>query len=784
MTSLCLALSVLAAEPVAGATYSGRDRATTVVAPRVEAEPTIDGVLDEDVWTRAAQLTGFSQYAPADGRPAEVDTTVAVWYSPTAIYFGIRAHAPAGSVRATLADRDKLTEDDTVQLFLSTFNDGRQALVFGVNPLGVQMDGALVEGTRSSGTGFSGLQLGREQTDLTPDYVFQSKGRLTAEGFEVEIRIPFKSLRYPSTEPQTWGLHVVRHSQATGYEDSWVPARREGSSFLSQAGQLQGLEDLRRGLVLDVNPIATMKVDGAAATGAGGGWTYDASRPEFGVNVRWGVTSNLVFNATVNPDFSQVESDAGQLSPDPRLAIYYPEKRPFFLDGIEQFATPNNLVYTRRIVAPVAAAKLTGKVRGTSVALLSALDDRSLSASGHRSPWFNIARVQRDIGGQSRMGVVYTDRLDSESADRVLGTDGRFVFRDLYTVSAQGALSRSTRRGVTTNAPLWDTSVSRNGRRFGFRYLFRGFDPAFRAASGFFSRVGIVQARASNQVAFFGGAGRAVEQFSSELAIDGIWDYDGFSRGADTLERKFHFNNNFTFRGGWRLGASVLAESFGFDRAAYRTYALARPREDGGFDVLPFIGVPRLPNLDYVISVTMPPRRGFSTTSFVIWGRDENFFEWASANILYGSFEAQWRPTEKGRVDVSYQVQAYHRRTDGSEVGSRHIPRLKLEYQVARPIFVRWVGEYDVERQDTLRDDSRTGWPILLRDATGAYRPATGFSRGRLRQDWLFSYQPTPGTVVFAGYGSTLASRNPLERAPLVRSADGFFLKASYLFRF
>ena len=775
LAALALATSL---DPVS--TYSGRQQHTAVRPPRIEADINVDGALNEEVWQRAALLTDFSQYSPSDGTPAEQSTTVAVWYSPSAIYFGIRAQAPAGTVRATLADRDKLTSDDTVQIYLSTFNDGRQALFFGVNPFGVQEDGALVEGTRTGGNGFAGLQVGHESPDLTPDFVFESKGRLTPDGFEVEVRIPFKSLRYQSVPTQTWGMHIIRHSQASGHEDSWAPAKREGSSFLSQAGRLDELTDLKRGLVVDLNPVVTMKIDGASGEP---GWTYDASRPEFGANLRWGITSNLVLNGTVNPDFSQVESDAGQLSTDPRQAIYYPEKRPFFLDGIEQFSTPNNLIYTRRIAAPVAAAKLTGSVRGTSLAFLSAVDDTSLSASRDDHPLFNILRVQRDVGGQSRVGFVYTDRLDGHLADRVAGADGRFVIRNRYTLVGQAAVSRSTRSGVVTAAPMWDTSFARNGRRFSFRYQFKGLDSDFRAASGFFSRLGIVQSRASNQFTFRGAPGAVLEQLSTELSLDGVWRYGGFGHGEETLERKAHINNNFALRGGWRAGASVLVESYGFDRDAYSRYAVAAPRSDGSYDVRPFIGTPRLPNLDYVLTFTSPPRRGLSTNVLYLWGRDENFYEWSSANIRYGTFNLLWRPTEKLRADLSYQLQNYNRRSNDTRVGSRHLPRLKVEYQMTRSIFVRWVGEYDVEHQDDLYDDTRSNWPILVRNSSGAYQLVRGFARASLRQDLLFSYQPSPGTVVFAGYGATQQSRDPLRTAPLLRTVDGFFLKASYLVR-
>ena len=238
-------------------------------------------------------------------------------------------------------------------------------------------------------------------------------------------------------------------------------------------------------------------------------------------------------------------------------------------------------------------------------------------------------------------------------------------------------------------------------------------------------------------------------------------------------------NNNFTLHGGWRTGVSVLVESYGYDERLYANYALL-----DGAELKPFVGVPRLPNLDYVFTLNTPRVGGVSANVFAIWGRDENFFEWSSADILYATLGVQWRPTERLRVDGNYQVQSFERRSDGSTVGIRRIPRIKMEYQATRAVFVRWVGEYDSNYQDSLRDDSRTELPIVLIDrATGAYERALGFRRASFRQDVLFSYQPNPGTVIFAGYGSTLEDRNQRTDETLRRIRDGFFLKVSYLFR-
>ena len=199
---------------------------------------------------------------------------------------------------------------------------------------------------------------------------------------------------------------------------------------------------------------------------------------------------------------------------------------------------------------------------------------------------------------------------------------------------------------------------------------------------------------------------------------------------------------------------------------------------------MPFVCTPHLHNRDYVVTVNTPQFSRFSGSLFYLWGRDENFFEWSASDIVFATYAIDWRPNDKIRISPQYQLQQFRRRTDGSMAGSRTIPRLKVEYQVSRPVFVRFVGEYDARRQDDLRDDSRTNLPIVVRDpATGAYARALGFEHNAFRIDCLFSYQPTPGTVLFAGYGSSLTEPESLRFRSLQRTGDGFFLKMSYLFR-
>ena len=782
---MLLPLLLLLGDTDPTAIYNGRAGRLDVHPPRLEAESVVDGVLDEPAWAQAALLTGFSQFTPVDGVPAADSTEVLVWYSASAIHFGVRAFESHGQVHATLADRDKIGADDYVQILLGTFDDGRQASVFAVNPLGVQSDGALVETGSTSGNGFNNAVVRRETADLSPDFVFESKGRLTGYGYEVEVRIPFKSLRFQPSAEQRWGINVTRQVQHSGAEDSWAPAKRASASFLSQSGHLVGLTELRRGLVLEFNPSLTSKTTGAPG---GNGWRYGGGSPELGGSIRWGVTNNLSLNATANPDFSQVESDAGQFLFDPRNELFFSEKRPFFLDGIEQFTTPSSLIYTRRIVQPVAAAKLTGKGLGTDIALLSAVDDAVPTPVGDAHPVYNLLRLQRDVGAQSRLGLVYTDRIVGGDFNRVAGLDARLLFGEVYSLQLQLAGSHTRTAGLTTAAPMWYARFARNGRTFGVRVTANASDPDFRARSGFFPRPGLSHANVDPRVTWYGQPGGLVESVTGDLNFDGLYRYDQFGTGAGMQEEKMHLNANVRLRGGWTAGASVLVEAFGYPSEIYQGYRIELPRPaGGGVDTVPFVGRPRIPNRDYVLQFETPEFAQFSGNVFLLWGHDENFLEWASGDLIMFNAGLDWRPTDQLRFNGTYQFQRVGRRSDGSTVNIQHIPRLKVEYQLSRPIFLRVVGEYASERQDDLRDHTRTEAPLLLFEPeVGDFVRAAAFDRRSFRGDLLFSYQPNPGTVLFAGYGSTL--RDPVDpkdplRTGLRRSDDGFFLKMSYLFR-
>jgi hypothetical protein len=740
--------------------------------PRIDEQATIDGRLDEPAWSKAARLGGFSEYQPVDGQAASERTEVRIWFSPKALHIGILAYDSApGSVRATSADRDNIANEDWVRIYLDTFNDRRRAFIFGVNPLGVQEDGVQTEGGFSAGMtrgggggGYYGGNFMSGQVDLSPDYQFDSKGRVTEEGYVVEIRIPFKSLRYPGSGPLRWGINIARKTQRTGRQDTWTDARRV-ASFLAQAGTMEGLHDLQRGVVTELQPFVTGTVDGSRQADAS--YAYAPTDIEPGANLRFGFT-NISIDATVNPDFSQVETDATQVTVNERFALFYPEKRPFFLEGIELFATPNQLVYTRQIADPIAGGKVTGKVGRTGVAFLSAPDD-----TGDSSAWFTIARLRQDVGSDSLAGLTFTDRTATGEFNRVVAADARLVFKKLYYVLGQVGGSWTGRDGVTRSSPMWQAEFDRTARRFGFNYRLTGFGEDFETQSGYVPRGNIVEGRASNRLTYYGPRGAPVESFSGFLSFNGIWDYAGFGK-AGPIEGGGTLNLNTQLRGGWAASASFGRSFVDFDEDMYEGYEVLQP--SGGLE--PFVVPEGVSSWTGTYTLTTPVFQAFNGSLSVAYGGTPIYAEASKGTQLRTAAALTVRPAQSVRIEGSLVAARITRARDGSEYAQSTIPRLKIEYQPRRSLFVRVVTEYQFNSRDALYDPV-TGWPIHVDGRAVAAQEANG-----LRTDILFSFEPTPGTVVFVGYGASLAKDPYLSQAPgYTRTSDGFFVKLAYLFR-
>lgn len=773
LLSLLMGLT-LQLQVTAGPVFHGRDGFTDVrlAARQPDDAATMDGRLDEPVWKSAAVLTGFSQYQPVDGRPAPDSTEVLVWYSSTALHFGIRAFEPHGAVRATLADRDRLGSDDNVEIHLDTFSERRRAFVFVVNPLGIQADG-----TKTEGGGFiPGSNIAPGQNDLSADFIWQSKGHVTEWGYEVEIRIPFNSLRYAAHEEHRWGLQISRRVQHSGYEETWTPVKKASSSFIAQEGWLGGMRDIQHGASITVNPELTSTVTGTPPTvtnaAAGEQWSYDA-KPRAGGNVRLGIGSNFVLNGTVKPDFSQVEADASQVAADPRFALFYAERRPFFVEGSEQFNVPNTLVYTRRIVNPDGALKLTGKLGRSDVALLSALDAPATPGSSDRQ-LVNILRLTRDYGEQSTVGVLYSERVRAGRRNRSAGVDTRYVFGQMYYAQLQFAASQTTEAGATHNGTLAEAVVDRTGRLFGFHYGLTGIAPDFRSDNGFVARTGYVQPNLNNRFTIFGKPGGAFERYNVFLTTTALWKYEDVLQESP-LESRASLNNSVTLRGGWQISVTPAIGNFGFDEQAYRNLLTGGSVKA----VIPFAPQGRINTFTTSGSITTPQFRHVAASAGFTLGNDVYFLEASRARRRAFNASLDVLPTERLRLNATYVSTQLIRRVGGDVAQNSRIPRMKMEYQVARPLFVRFVAQYEASLQSALRDPV-TGEVLWQMGATPTRLAGSTFNT--LRADWLISYRPRPGIVLFGGYGNTMAEPDPLAFDRLRRVRDAFFAKASYVF--
>lgn len=752
--------------------FDGREGQLDVRIPRFDRpDVNIDARFEEAEWEQAALLTGFTQYTPSEGVPASQETEVRVFYTEDAIYFAIRAHdSQPDEILALLSERDRSSfGSDWVRLMIDTFDDRRQAYTFFVNPHGIQTDGLWQESLQPLG-GPTGPKV-----DFNPDYIWDSQGRVLDDGWVAEIRIPFVSIRFPDSDVQNWGLQIARGVTRNDFKSSWAPLTQEVTNVLSQGGRLIGLEGLRPKRLVEFNPVVTGKIDGARVDGA---FDRESPEPEFGLNARFGITPNLVFDATANPDFSQVEADVDQIQVNERFALFFPEKRPFFLNGSEVFGSTQRLVHTRSIVDPIGGAKLTGKIGEVGLAYLGALDESPSSVfGGDGRAVFNLVRARQDVGTASTVGLLFTDRTLTEGGgyNRVVSGDARAVFGGRYTLETQVTGSwTSFGSGDSGLKPAVSAVFRRAGRNFFYSAKFEDIHPEFRASSGFIPRVGDVEAQASVGYNWYPAPGGELERVGLELKSNNFFDHDGFYDGAGPYEWEVEAWPSLTFRG--RRSVFAILRLGGFQ---------IRPEDYDAYEVLGANGdaepLPPLPDLQNMWGFAAFPNirvnEKVQLNGQLFYRVVPIFAEAARGFEIRTSPSVQLSPSDAWRIDLSHTWARLWRRSDDSEFSTVNLSRARVQYQFGRSVFVRVIGQYDLEDRDALQHPV-TGQPLLI---GGVLQEAR--ERGNFQTQALVSYEPSPGTVFFLGYsrlmdgpyGYRLQDKNTLR--------DGVFAKVSYLLR-
>ncbi len=774
---------VLAGDHVAR--YSGLELDTEVTTPSVpSADITIDGEIVDLSWEHAALLDGFTQFNPVEGSPATQRTEVLVLVDDDALYFAVRAFDddPAG-IRATLSERDSFGfSDDYVRFILDTFDDQRRAYVFTVNPFGVQHDGLWNE--TGGGTGRRGRGM-FSPIDDSPDFIWDSDARITPDGWEAEIRIPFKSLRFPEAEVQSWGLQVERKIQRNGYESSWAPITGNVANKLTQAGKLNGLQNLDMGLSLEINPVVTGAYNGEIDDLTGDFGRLDPTG-EFGINAAYGITSNLKLDATFNPDFSQVEADAGQVQVNERFALFFEEKRPFFLEGTEIFGMPKQLVYTRTISNPIAGGKLTGKVGSLNVGYLGAIDESFTEADPNT--YVNLFRARQDVGASSTIGAVYTDRtVDSNDFNRVLGADARLQMGGRYTLTLMGARSYTNddRLAERAEGDMTAARFERAGRAFSFNADFEDTEADFIPGSGFFQRVGDTQVQSRTSYNWYGERGAFLEGISPSLEVKGYWDHDAFWNGGGLEEGEIQLNSRFSFRNNITLWANIKRTLFDYQPEQYEGLFV----EDGG-SYTPFR--PDQAMFDGLTGMTVglwfnnwERVRGNVRLSFnetpIFDRRYGVAVEPASSRS--GEIRLNLFPIPALKAEMSVNFSRLERQRDGAEHSTAVIPRLRTQYQFSRALFLRTIFEYGHQESVALMDPV-TGQPLYACDSPGVgCDPRDGSVGNDFRIEGLLGYEPSPGTVFYLGYTREMEDASAFGFENVRPTRDGLFVKVSYLFR-
>lgn len=514
------------------------DQNTVIEVPTLEGEVVLDGVPDEAFWTQARSVELIYETQPADNAPASVKTTALIADNGREVLLAFRAEDPDPTqIRAFLRDRDSLWSDDFIGFTIDTFNDQRRAYEFYVNPLGAQGD-LIIDGATGN-------------EDDSWDGLWDSAAKINAAGYTVEMRIPYSTLRFQKTDgvAQKWGVDFLRfRPRDNRYRISNNKLIRGDNCYLCGLSKLQGFANANPGRDLEITPTFTAGYAQERPT-PNAGWQSDGGQYELGVDVKWGVGPNLTLNGTINPDFSQVESDQAQLDLNTTFALFFPEKRPFFLEGADYFSTPFNVVYTRSVQDPDYGVRATGRNGQHTYGFFAAQDSVTQvllpTALGSRfSPRLEqdslaaVGRYRFDINSKTSIGLISTLRSGDDYQNTVVGIDGRWQTKG-HTITAQWLTSESENPAAFNSLPpkqqgnAFSAGYEFSNRNWGAYVSHTSYDEGFRADLGFINQVDNDKSVIGGSRTWHGKDGAKI----TRMQLRGDWDITHRSDGQ-LLERE------------------------------------------------------------------------------------------------------------------------------------------------------------------------------------------------------------------------------------------------------
>lgn len=731
----------------------------SLVIPRVNRPPKLEDFPGMKPSTEMAgmltKVDGFFQVMPKDSAPASLQTEAYLGYDAHNLYVTYVAFDPdPGKIRAAMTKREApgFFDDDILELRLDTFDDHRRSYYFAVNPYGIQADALWPEGEG----GF----------DLSYDTLWHSRGRITDQGYIVALEIPFKSLRFRPTPQQTWGIYLGRLIPRLSEGDAWPLLTKRIPSLLSQTARLDGLENISPGRNIQLIPYGILRsfheLDQRDPSVPA--FLNRTAASQFGLDSKIVFKDSLVVDVTVNPDFSQVESDDPQVTVNQRFEVFFPEKRPFFLENANYFQTPINLVFTRRIINPKFGVRLTGKEGHYGIGVLLANDESPGKTVSQTDPFSNkkayigIARITRDIFKQSTIGFIYTQRTLGESYNRVGGIDGRFKLGQNWIANFQAAHSvTKTLDGKQSGGMAYNFELNRSGRQFNYNLTYMDRSPGFHTELGFEPRVDIRRI-AQNMSYRWRPEGKILIAWGPNLSMASVWDHSG-----TRLDRTL--NPSMT----WELGRQTtltLDYSSGRERLRPQDFATLTANRDFSAGSMGFTATSSyFPKVTFLAQYT----RGSSI----------NFFPLAdgqppSVNTTFRSVNVTLRPFTNLQIDNTYLESQLTGKTNNAQILRNRIIRTRWNWQFNRKLSLRIIPQYatlSVNQELTSLETTRS-----------------------FNADALLAYSVNPWTSIYVGYNSNLQNLDLIPDGTglkLVRTKHGFlndsrqvYIKVSYLFRF
>lgn len=732
--------------------------------PRVSRPPKLEDFTrymepSPELANQMAKVEGFIQRNPKDGAPSSQRTEVYLGYDDKHFYaVFVCFDSEPSEVRARMVRREDISDDDAVELMLDTFNDQRRAYAFRANPFGIQLDAIFTEGIEEEDAKRPGF-------DSSYDTLWHSRGRRTREGYVVWMSIPFRSLRFPSRAQQRWGILLNRDIPRLNEETFWPQYSNRIEGRLNQMADANRLERISPGRNIQLIPYGLFRTSRVLDT-------RDPLLPQFrqntevdgGVDAKIGIKDNMVLDVAVNPDFNQVESDEPQVTVTERFEVFFPEKRPFFIENASYFQTPINLLFTRRIADPQFGVRVTGKLGPYALGAF-VMDDQAPGKNllpddplrGKRAR-FGILRVNRDIFEQSTLGFIYTDRELEDGYNRVTGVDGRFKLSPNWVAGFQAVNSwTQLLDGSQFSGPAFNATLNRRGRSLEYNFAYNSFSPNFFTESGFVERTDIHDLKQVVEYRFR-PEGKYLISWGPKVESSGVLDHSGLR--LDLTE---------DVGVSWELiGDTEFGAGYTWDRERLR------PQD---FEVLP-------ENRDF----SRNKKSFFFKTSYLDWLTFEADHGWGTlinfdppegvepflANATESEFAITLRPRTNLRIDNTYLLTRLIDRASRANVLNNHILRTKWNYQFNRELSVRLILQYDA---------------VLTRPEFSSEKTTKN-----VNADFLVTYLLNPWTALYVGFNTNaqnLQLADTFSGTEIIQpsrhftnDARQFFVKFSYLFRF